>query len=130
MEIRTIKVSLDKAKEWYRSGSIILHELALQAFSEKELKTPTYSEIVVMVGTCNISKEEAILKTLAEYYKSPGDKFYPNQEKYFIGKSSSYDGWTIIKHASVLYPGIAYYIREKDAREALEIFLKEIGYNK
>ena len=130
MEVRTIKVSLNKAKEWYRSGSIILHELALQAFSEKELKAPTYSEIVVMVGTYNISKEETILRTLAEYYKEPGDKFYPNQEKYFIGKSCSYDGWTIIKHASVLYPGIAYYIREKDAREALEIFLKEIEYNK
>lgn len=129
MEVRTIKVSLDKAKEWYRSGSIILYELALQAFSEKELKTPTYSEIVVMVGTYNISKEEAILKTLAEYYKQPADKFYPDQEKYFIGKNS-YDGWTIVKHASVLYPGIAYYIREKDAKEAMEIFLKEINYSK
>lgn len=130
MEERTIKVSLDKAKEWYRSGNIILYELALQAFSEKELKTPAYSEIAIMVGTYNISKEEAILRTLAEYYKKPTDKFYPDQEKYFIGKNSCYDGWTIIKHATVLYPGIAYYIREKDAREALKIFLKEIGYNK
>ena len=43
---------------------------------------------------------------------------------------NSYDGWTIIKHSSVLYPGIAYYLREKDAREALEIFLKEMNYDK
>lgn len=127
METRNIKVSLDKAKEWYRSGNVILYELALQAFSEKELKTPTYSEIVIMVGgTYNIPKEEAILRTLAEYYKKSTDKFYPDQEKYFIGKNS-YDGWTIIKHQSVLYPGIAYYLREKDAREAMEIFLKEMN---
>ena len=126
-ETRNIKVSLDKAKEWYRSGNVILYELALQAFSEKELKTPTYSEIVIMVGgTYNIPKEEAILRTLAEYYKKSTDKFYPDQEKYFIGKNS-YDGWTIIKHQSVLYPGIAYYLREKDAREAMEIFLKEMN---
>ena len=127
METRNIKVTLEKAKEWYKSENIILHELALQAFSEKELKALTYSEIVVIVGTYSISKEEAILGTLAEYYKKPTDKFYPDQEKYFIGKSS-YDGWTIIKHQSVLYPGIAYYLREKDAKEALEIFLKEMNY--
>ena len=128
METRNIKVTLEKAKEWYRSGNLILVELALQAFTKKELDTPTYSEIVILVGTYNISEEEAILRTLAEYYKRDTDKFYPDQEKYFIGKNS-YDGWTIIKHSSVLYPGIAYYLREKDAREALEIFLKEMNYN-
>jgi hypothetical protein len=126
METRNIKVSKDKAREWYALGHPILKELAFQAFSEKELKTPTYSEIVIMVGTYNISKEEVILRTLAEYYKKSTDKFYPDQEKYFIGKNS-YDGWTIIKHQSVLYPGIAYYLREKDAREAMEIFLKEMN---
>ena len=80
-----------------------------------------------MVGTYNISKEEAILRTLAEYYKKSTDKFYPDQEKYFIGKNSYDDGWTIIEHQNVLYPGIAYYLREKDAREAMEIFLKEMN---
>lgn len=129
METRNIKVTLEKAKEWYRSGNLILVELALQAFTKKELDTPTYPEIALLVGTYNISEEEIILRTLAEYYKRDTDRFYPDQEKYFIGKNT-YDGWTIIKHASVLYPGIAYYIREKDAKEAMEIFLKEIGYNK
>ena len=128
-EIKTIKINYDKAKEWYRSGNNILRELALQAFTKKELETLTYSEIVILVGTYNISKEEIVLKTLAEYYKRDTDKFYPDRDKYFIGKNS-YDGWTIIKHSSVLYPGIAYYLREKDAREALEIFLKEMEYDK
>jgi hypothetical protein len=127
METRNIKVTLEKAKEWYRSGNLILVELALQAFTKKELDTPTYPEIALLVGTYNISEDEIILRTFAEYYKRDTDRFYPDQEKYFIGKNS-YDGWTIIKHSSVLYPGIAYYLREKDAKEALEIFLEETGY--
>ena len=126
METRNIKVSLFKAKEWYISNNPTLKELALQAFTEKELNKLSYSEISLIVGSFKIPKEEGILKTLAEFYKNPGDKFYPEQDKYFIGKNS-YDGWTIIKHASVLYPGIAYFLREKDAKEALEIFKEELG---
>ena len=126
METRNIKVSLLKAKEWYISNNPTLKELALQAFTEKELNRLSYSEISLIVGSFKIPKEEGILKTLAEFYKNPGDKFYPEQDKYFIGKNS-YDGWTIIKHASVLYPGIAYFLREKDAKEALEIFKEELG---
>ena len=126
MEDRVIRVSLVKAKEWYRSNNSILKELALQAFTEKELNRTAYSDISLIVGSVKISKEEGILRTLAEFYKKFSDKFYPDQDKYFIGKNS-YDGWTIIKHASVLYPGIAYFLREKDAREALEIFKEELG---
>lgn len=126
METRNIKVSLFKAKEWYISNNPTLKELALQAFTEKELNKLSYSEISLIVGSFKIPEEEGILKTLAEFYKKPGDKFYPNQDKYFIGKNS-YDIWTIIKHSSVLYPGIAYFLREKDAREALEIFKEELG---
>ena len=125
MEDRVIRVSLAKAKDWYRSNSSILRELALQAFTEKELKKPIFSEILLVVGSVEVPKEEGILRTLAEFYKKPSDKFYPDQDKYFIGKNS-YDGWTVIKHSSVLYPGIAYFLREKDAREALEIFKEEL----
>lgn len=128
METRTIKVTLDKAREWYFSGNNVLRELAIQAFTKKELETPTYQQIALMVGPFEISKEEQVLKILAEYYKKPSDVIKPNYDKYFIGKSS-YDGWTVIKHSSVMYTGISYFLREKDAREALEIFLKEMNYN-
>ena len=129
METRTIKVTLDKAKTWYVSGNLALYELALQAFTKKELETPTYQQIALMVGPFEISKEEQVLKVLAEFYKKPSDVIKPNYDKYFIGKSS-YDGWTVIKHSSVMYTGISYFSREKDAKEALEIFLKEMNYNK
>ena len=128
METRTIKVTLDKAKEWYFSGNNILRELAIQAFTKKELETPTYQQIALMVGPFTISKEEQVLKVLSEFYKKPSDVIKPNCDKYFIGKST-YDGWTVIKHCSVMYTGISYFLREKDAKEALEIFLKEMNYN-
>jgi hypothetical protein len=129
METRNIKVTLEKAKEWYRSGNLILVELALQAFTKKELETPTYQQIALMVGPFTISKEEQVLKVLAEFYKKPSDVIKPNYDKYFIGKSA-YDGWVVIKHSSVMYTGISYFLREKDAIEALGIFLKEMGYDK
>ena len=127
METRTIKVTLDKAKTWYLSGNSALYELALQAFTKKELETPTYQQIALMVGPFTISKEEQVLKVLAEFYKKPSDVIKPNYDKYFIGKNT-YDGWTVIKHSSVMYTGISYFLREKDAIEALGIFLKEMGY--
>ena len=128
METRTIKVTLDKAREWYFSEDSILKELALQAFTKNELDPLTYKQISEIVEKPSISKEEEVIKTLAEYYRKPSDVIKPNYDKYFIGKTT-YDGWTVIKHSSVMYAGISYFLREKDAREALNIFLQEMGYD-
>lgn len=45
MESRNIALTLEKAKEWYNSGSSDLKEVALQAYTENELKTVHFSEI-------------------------------------------------------------------------------------
>ena len=127
MESRTIKITFDKAKEWYFSEDPILKELALQAFTRNELDPLTYKQISEVVEKPPISKEEEVIKTLAEYYRKPSDVIKPNYDKYFIGKTT-YDGWTVVKHSSVMYAGISYFLREKDAREALKIFLNEMGY--
>ena len=126
MEARTIKITFDKAKEWYFSEDPILKELALQAFTKNELDPLTYKQISEIVEKPPISKEEEIIKTLAEYYRKPSDVIKPNYDKYFIGKTT-YDGWTVVKHSSVMYAGISYFLREKDAKEALEIFKEELG---
>lgn len=128
MEARTIKITFDKAKEWYFSEDPILKELALQAFTRNELDPLTYQQISEVVEKLPISKEEEVIKTLAEYYRKPSDVIKPNYDKYFIGKTT-YDGWTVVKHSSVMYAGISYFLREKDAREALKIFLKEMNYS-
>ena len=45
MESRNITLTLDKAREWYNSSSAELREIALQAFTEEELKTIRYTDI-------------------------------------------------------------------------------------
>lgn len=47
MEKRNISISLEKAREWYEGGNITLKQLALEAYSEEELKKKTtYSNII------------------------------------------------------------------------------------
>lgn len=46
---KTIDVSLNEAKKWYKSGNKTLIELALKVFNEKELKTIHFSEITTFL---------------------------------------------------------------------------------
>lgn len=52
MEERNIAVTLDKAKEWFNSGNATLRELALQAFSKKELAC-NFKDITSFKKACN-----------------------------------------------------------------------------
>lgn len=45
MEKRNIEITLNKAKKWYNSNNASLKELALQAFTEKELVQPYWKNI-------------------------------------------------------------------------------------
>ena len=53
MEERTVKLTLDKAKEFYRSSNVALKEVALQAFTKEELTTPKYTDIKTFEDACN-----------------------------------------------------------------------------
>lgn len=67
METRNVTVTLKKAKEWYNSGNTTLKEVALQAFSEKELKVKDFTDIKTLEDVCealNMDYEEFLhLKT-------------------------------------------------------------------
>lgn len=61
METRNVTVTLEKAKEWYNSGNTTLKEVALQAFSEKELKVKSFTDIKTLEDVCealNMDYEE------------------------------------------------------------------------
>ena len=69
MEERNIAVTLDKAKEWYQSGSATLKEIALQAFNENELiynfkKITTFKDACTALGL-NYYYISAITKEVA-----------------------------------------------------------------
>lgn len=46
MEERYVKISLEKAKEWYNSNNSSLKEVALQAFSKEELEQINLKELI------------------------------------------------------------------------------------
>ena len=52
MEERNIKITLDKAKEWYNSGNSALKEIALQAFDENKLIT-NFKNITTFRKACD-----------------------------------------------------------------------------
>ncbi len=45
MKERNVTVTIDQAKEWFNSGNVMLKDVALQAFSKKELEGFDFTEI-------------------------------------------------------------------------------------
>lgn len=51
METRNVELTLEKAQEWYKKGGD-LKEVALQAFTEEELKEPSFQSIKTFEDAC------------------------------------------------------------------------------
>lgn len=52
MESRNIALTLEKAREWYNSGSSDLKEVALQAYTAEELTIPEWKNIKTFEDAC------------------------------------------------------------------------------
>ena len=52
MESRNIALTLEKAREWYNSGSADLREVALQAYTKDELTIPEWQNIKTFEDAC------------------------------------------------------------------------------
>ena len=51
---RNVKISLEKAREWYNSGNESLREVALQAFKESELVEKPWELIKTFEDACSV----------------------------------------------------------------------------
>ena len=51
---RNVKISLEKAREWYNSGNESLKEVALQAFKESELIVKVWENIKTFEDACKV----------------------------------------------------------------------------
>lgn len=81
MEERNVKLTLDKAKEFYNSDNTALKEIALQAFTEDELTDKNFKHIKTFEDACYaimlhpytenklIKQIEEVSKTSAAVYK-------------------------------------------------------------
>lgn len=113
-EKRSIKISLEEAKEWYNSGDSFKKELALKAYKEIELSTTTYSDVRASLRNTaiadSIAKGEVYRKLLnvAKCFNSAYDIEYNSricrQNYYIITKKSTpalfveYKGFSINKN--------------------------------
>lgn len=136
MEKRNISISLEKAREWYEGRNITLKQLALEAYSEEELKEEiTYPDIldklwrsdklvtcqtsISGITTSSIEKIKVLSKlyNIAAYFN--GD-WVPSLgiDNYYIGK-----GIRTIKIAcnNCILSSVPYFKNKEDAQKALEM---------
>lgn len=90
-EKRSIKISLEEAREWYNSGNSFKRELALKAYSEAELSIH-YSNIIdylkgedIYINEMKARIYEKLLN-IAKYYNS----IYPEEYNPLLGKQQYY----------------------------------------
>ena len=113
-EKRSIKISLEEAREWYNSGDSFKKELALKAYKEIELSITTYSDVRASLRNTaiadSIAKGEVYRKLLnvAKCFNSAYNIEYNSricrQNYYIITKKSTpalfvkYKGFSINKN--------------------------------
>lgn len=121
METRNISLTLEKAKEWYNSGSSDLREVALQAYTEDELKTVHFSDIKTF--------RDAVLATGADYdtvihhmeglNNIQGGKHLTVIYKLDIIRKALNMGWKpSLVEGKVYWPHVRFYPAGDKAREA------------
>ena len=155
MEKRNITVSLEEARNWYNGENQTLRQLALQAYTEKELNEPqSFKEVLESLGIQSINvgmkvngKEVSSVEIgnelathiklmfIAKYFNGTW-KPEMDKTKYFLGRIPySYDlpnsakldnGYYIGIHARVKCPGIVYFQKEEYVRKAYEMLKDEL----
>ena len=156
MEERYIKISFEKAKEWYNSNNSSLKEIALQAFTKEELEIIDLKELIKsllsyiyftdtqrvqlesLINRKDITKISApkLLRILSVYFneivwkKKEGEEgffFYKKEGGFMHSSPKIMDKyWCISSHTSVCYPTLVYFKREKDCKEAYNV-MKRLG---
>ena len=143
METRNISVTLEQAREWYKSGNDTLRTLALNAYTKDELEL-NYSLIdskvdqictCVCIPKCEGKKFQVLAKlaTIAKYYNKDWERNIYNTG-YFISNHNPgngpidgcYENIGVSKHNSAQYAGIVYFKHSEDAVKALKILGDEV----
>lgn len=107
---RSVKISLEKAKEWYNSGNESLREVALQAFKEGELVENPWELIKTFEDAC------MVLRIIPETVSLIHDTHLQNMYKLqIIKKALNGVSWKPnLNTGEIYYPWLRYY--PKDGR--------------
>ena len=123
METRNVTLTLEKAKEFYNSGNAALREVALQAFTEEELKTLKFTDIKTFWVAClalkmDMNKVECDLNNLTCLEGNLGKHLTAIYKMDIIRKALN-GNWKIsLVQGSVYYPYVRAYPAGQRAREA------------
>ena len=122
METRNISITLEKAREWYNSSSSDLKEVALQAYTEEELKTPKFTNIKTFEQACealgiNNHKLNADLPGLGVFGPPIANYIVAVYKFDIIRKALNGDWKPSMVEGRIYYPFVRFYPADK-AREA------------
>lgn len=132
METRNVEVTLEKAQEWYKNGGF-LKEIALQAFTEEELKESLFRSIKTFEDACyavmlNPYTEGRLIKQIEEVSKASAAAYKLNIIKKALNKGHKMDfkkgEFWYPKTPAVLSPNMC----NKDI-DGIEVAKVEIGCN-
>lgn len=103
---RNVKISLEKAREWYNSGNESLKEIALQAFNESELIVKVWENIKTFEDACRVLGINP--KSIDLTY----DSHIKNIYKLHIIRKALNAGWKPkLNEGTIYYPWISYYLK-------------------
>lgn len=135
-EERSIKITLEQAREWYESGNNTLRALALSAFTEDEITFSLnyiYNKVRTISTSITIPKDEeekyytlADLALIAKFFNNSWKKTMANTG-YFISKkdpffeADDYNGFSVLKHNDIIHAGMVYFKNKEDAIKAIKL---------
>lgn len=121
MESRNIALTLEKAREWYNSGSADLKEVALQAYTKDELEIPEWQNIKTFEDACRALRiyDRSVSLHLGG---STDTAYYHHMDAVskldIIRKALNGDWKPSLVQGSVYYPYVRFYPAGQKAREA------------
>lgn len=142
-DARTLNVTIEQAREWYKSGNRALETLALSVYTQEELElnyklieSTVRRECVCMYIASENTKKAltaAKLDTIAKCFNKSWRRTTSNTG-YFIGGYNICGkplrevtkGIGIYRHDSVVYAGITYFKTEEDAVKAVKMLGDEV----
>ena len=102
---RNVKISLEKAREWYNSGNESLKEVALQAFKESELVVNPWETIKTFEDACRVLGINP--KTVDLIYDAHLQNIYKLQ---IVKKALNGADWKPkLNTGTIYYPWMRYY---------------------
>ena len=120
MESRNISLTLEKAREWYNSGNADLKEVALQAYTEDELKIPEWQKIKTLEDACKVLGISTLYtKASPEVSDAIADHIYAVCKLDIIHKALNGDWKPSLVQGDIYYSYIRFYPADKAKEGAI-----------